>query len=344
MELVYLWVEDYKNIKKQGFNFSPRFKCQYDDESENLTIDKNDDYVDIFPDNINITAIVGENGSGKSNLIYIIRQILFYNASTELRFVLIVNIDKALQLMTNINTLKSSFTHRNKFNLDYYLYLASEQNGNVTEDLSLYIGKRKEEKRIWKYNMFSLNNAVIGEMLTDKYIRNDNFNLTSFMYIPHKIVINRIDFKSILHNVCSPSLGLFDSVLVDPRSISEDDKVYYNLQKLFDKITDNYHKFLIILHVQHYNSENYSEFSKKSILIDKLIENKDFLSEIEFNNYFKEEERFIDSFTDKERDVFFYKYKEFFQFDFTDSINRKFSHLSHGEQTIFGQMLNIYYL
>jgi hypothetical protein len=29
MELVYLWVEDYKNIKKQGFNFSPRFECEF---------------------------------------------------------------------------------------------------------------------------------------------------------------------------------------------------------------------------------------------------------------------------------------------------------------------------
>ena len=29
MELVYLWVEDYKNIQKQGFNFSPRFNCKF---------------------------------------------------------------------------------------------------------------------------------------------------------------------------------------------------------------------------------------------------------------------------------------------------------------------------
>ncbi len=29
MELVYLWVEDYKNIKNQGFNFSPRFECEF---------------------------------------------------------------------------------------------------------------------------------------------------------------------------------------------------------------------------------------------------------------------------------------------------------------------------
>lgn len=69
MELVYLWVEEYKNIKNQEFNFSPRFRCKYDEDKEELTINENKDYVNIFPENINITAIVGENGSGKSSLV-----------------------------------------------------------------------------------------------------------------------------------------------------------------------------------------------------------------------------------------------------------------------------------
>jgi len=82
MELVYLWVEEYKNIKQQGFNFSPRFTCKFHDEYEKdengkerlkencvLEIKENSDYVNIFPENINVTAIVGENGSGKSSLL-----------------------------------------------------------------------------------------------------------------------------------------------------------------------------------------------------------------------------------------------------------------------------------
>ena len=75
MELVYLWVEDYKNIHKQGFNFSPRFKCAFD--GVNLTITENKNYESIFPKNINVTAIVGENGSGKSSIFKLILFLIF---------------------------------------------------------------------------------------------------------------------------------------------------------------------------------------------------------------------------------------------------------------------------
>jgi hypothetical protein len=74
MELVYLWVEEYKNIKNQGFNFSPRFECEFKDGV--LTINENKYYVSIFPENINVTAIVGKNGTGKSNVFEIIITLL----------------------------------------------------------------------------------------------------------------------------------------------------------------------------------------------------------------------------------------------------------------------------
>ena len=77
MELVYLWVEEYKNIIGQGFNFSPRFECSYDEKKEELAINENKDYVSIFPENINVTAIVGENGSGKSSIYELLINLLY---------------------------------------------------------------------------------------------------------------------------------------------------------------------------------------------------------------------------------------------------------------------------
>lgn len=119
MELVYLWVEDYKNIKEEGFNFSPRFTCNYDKDSNKLTIDENKEHVSIFPENINITAIVGENGSGKSSVMLFLMKKLFdknYDKSIDKAFFLVVNIKGKLVLYKdNIHKIINSIPQ-------YYIY------------------------------------------------------------------------------------------------------------------------------------------------------------------------------------------------------------------------------
>ncbi len=103
MELVYLWVEEYKNIKNQGFNFSPRFTCKYDDEKKELMIDENKEYMNIFPENINVTAIVGENGSGKTNIITLLMKSLFLTNKKEFQssYLLVYIQDKSLIYYSN---------------------------------------------------------------------------------------------------------------------------------------------------------------------------------------------------------------------------------------------------
>jgi ABC-type multidrug transport system ATPase subunit len=77
MQLIYLYIENYKNIENEGFSFSGKYTCSFD--GQNLTIDENENYKNIFSDNVNMTAIVGKNGSGKSSIFKIILMIIFYN-------------------------------------------------------------------------------------------------------------------------------------------------------------------------------------------------------------------------------------------------------------------------
>jgi AAA15 family ATPase/GTPase len=117
MELLYVWIEDYKNIHHQGFNFSPKYRFEFkstefetikdkkgkpklDKDQKELTSvkagilkdqmsdkDRENFLLEYFfqplqdiknnSDNCkikNITAIVGENGAGKSNLLEFIRK------------------------------------------------------------------------------------------------------------------------------------------------------------------------------------------------------------------------------------------------------------------------------
>ena len=83
MELVYLWIEKHKNIEKQGFNLGSKFKCKYDYEKNELTIDENPNYIDIFPDNIKVNALIGSNGSGKSSIVeFILLSMLAYKGGS----------------------------------------------------------------------------------------------------------------------------------------------------------------------------------------------------------------------------------------------------------------------
>jgi len=80
MELLYLFIGSYKNIQNQGFCFSNEFEIKFDKEEKKLSILKSQKpKLNLFNDSfLNISAIIGKNGSGKSNLLNFIK-LLFTN-------------------------------------------------------------------------------------------------------------------------------------------------------------------------------------------------------------------------------------------------------------------------
>lgn len=72
MELIYLYIGDIgRQIKNQGFNFSNKYDVSYEAETKKLTIKKKQNPIPkIYGDHIvNVTALVGQNGVGKSTVL-----------------------------------------------------------------------------------------------------------------------------------------------------------------------------------------------------------------------------------------------------------------------------------
>ena len=86
MELVYLWVKEYKNIKGQGFNFSSSIIYKYDVANAVIEETENKQFIhNFFHESINITAIVGRNGSGKSSVFEILSRIQISDLNISLK-------------------------------------------------------------------------------------------------------------------------------------------------------------------------------------------------------------------------------------------------------------------
>ncbi|TYQ15859.1 UNVERIFIED_CONTAM: putative AbiEii toxin of type IV toxin-antitoxin system [Acetivibrio alkalicellulosi] len=76
LELLYYWVDKYRKIKEQGFNFGGEYIFEYKKENKELIINENSNYFKDFYNSsneqsriVNISAIVGKNGSGKTTVL-----------------------------------------------------------------------------------------------------------------------------------------------------------------------------------------------------------------------------------------------------------------------------------
>jgi predicted ATP-dependent endonuclease of OLD family len=324
MELVYLWVEDYKNIKKQGFNFSPRFKCHYDETIKKHTIDENKDYVSIFPENINVTAIVGENGSGKSSVLECLNYIFLQDFSFG-NYILAYERGGSQYYVSNIEISSTEATKESKFKTSSHIY--SNDFTSFTNQISL----KKED----------ILNYILNSSLQK------DFQLTTFMYVPNEIVIKSVYLNEKFHKTLKYDYDDYHY----SNSINYDDnrKSMYaqedSINQLLE-ITDSYHQFLIILFVGESGFDDIFVCENKESLLKQIIESEtEHLNESDFNKYLHaiDKKESISSLSKKEKNIYL-KYYNFFQFDFIDKENRKYNHLSHGERTIFGQFISIYYL
>lgn len=91
MELHYIWIKKFRNLENKHLNFTGKFSL---DVLDNGSIHLNEHPVkipeDFFGFNIsNISAIIGKNGTGKSNILELISYLLYTPKSVDSDFIFI---------------------------------------------------------------------------------------------------------------------------------------------------------------------------------------------------------------------------------------------------------------
>ncbi|KXX72492.1 AAA family ATPase [Flammeovirga sp. SJP92] len=83
MELLYIWVDGFRNFKNIGFNLSDSYEIEYQRNSKHLKLDEIEKKHNIFGEKIlNVTGVIGKNSTGKSNLLELIANIIKSKKST----------------------------------------------------------------------------------------------------------------------------------------------------------------------------------------------------------------------------------------------------------------------
>ena len=302
MELVYLWVEGYKNIEKQGFNFSPRFMCEYDEKTEKLEIIDKDETGEFYPknffgDNINVTAIVGENGSGKSSIISLFMEIIYSKVMNN--YILVFDNGYS----SNIENISTSFNKRENITKEI-LY-------SIVFDFSLgdgYILNQKNEDYKKNYSLEPSRNYYSGSMGGISKIENQSYNATMYA--------NAIYF-----------FKYFDTSIIKYLKLPLFNKLkYISITKI-----GNIHKEKAVLRI----IENSSEVFKNDLL-DGILE-KDIqqnMSKIIGTLIEKVKNITFEVFFDKDYSLIQEDILLLFKFKFIDDNNLDFTLLSKGQQQI----------
>ncbi len=183
MELLYLWIEKYRNIEKQGFNFSSQYQFKLLDSKPKKTLffSKNPNYIQkYFPSNIvNVTALIGKNGVGKSNLLDWIKENLCHSDTIETgpAIVILKTENEVFELFYH-NSLDLEISTKLSVEIKKYEYVNNIVETRADSQVEKGRPQRVPYSLIFFSNVFDLRNEKEGKSLfnisTNFLVRDDS--------------------------------------------------------------------------------------------------------------------------------------------------------------------------
>jgi len=211
MELVYLWIENHKNLVDVGFHFAGSLDCQYDQRQNILTIKEGLFSLpqNFFDENISISAMVGKNQSGKSNALEVIAS--YYNETTR-KHIKVFLIDNVIHLWctdTVEPVIKNETSHSIKkiTSIETIIYSLDILKYKPVDDYFLYFTTRYENYNILTEDIsmtlehFTMSNLLQGitENIVEYALRNGTESL-AFKFEQIHIIGNPEEYIEKIHH------------------------------------------------------------------------------------------------------------------------------------------------
>jgi hypothetical protein len=97
MEILYIYIDEYKKIKEQNINFGGKYRFHYDKRTKSLNVSENKQHIEGFYNKqhkipngakiCNVTSIIGENGVGKTSVLDFMMEYFVSGSSIESPFI-----------------------------------------------------------------------------------------------------------------------------------------------------------------------------------------------------------------------------------------------------------------
>ena len=188
MEMFYFWVQDYRNISRTGFNLSSKvqFNCEVNSVNQDGSFDLSlshqvvDNGMELLPSNIlDIKTFVGQNGTGKTNILFYLLNFLMNKEPSKINGFLITNNYIFIRGKYNINNIPAQLFEKQIEvinNADIFNFYKKDRDKKLTEEqansgkkFNLFETFFKDEYLIFYSNILNQDNFYNIDGIANSY-------------------------------------------------------------------------------------------------------------------------------------------------------------------------------